>query len=222
MHRLVLCLLAGTLLAPASGSGKHPLTGRDYAGVMGAGGADWLIRPEREQEEQPNLAVELMGVRKGMTVADVGAGAGYFSVKLARKVGPEGVVFATDIQPRMLELLRDYAAQHGLTNIRPVLSEPQDAALPHNQVDLALLVDVYHEFSHPREMLRSIRRALKPGGRLVLIEYRKEDPSVPILEDHRMSVKTVRAELEPEGFVLDKLYSRLPRQHLFVFKRKSE
>ncbi len=222
MDRFVLLLLAGALLAPSSEPGKHPVTGRDYAGVMGAGGADWLIRPEREQEEQPDLAVELMGVRKGMTVADIGAGAGYFSVKLARKVGPEGVVFATDIQPRMLELLQDYAAKRGLTNIRPVLSEPQDAALPHNQVDLALLVDVYHEFSHPREMLRSIRRALKPDGRLVLLEYRKEDPSVPILEDHKMSVKTVRAELEPEGFVLDKLYSQLPRQHLFVFKRKSE
>jgi ubiquinone/menaquinone biosynthesis C-methylase UbiE len=122
----------------------------------------------------------------------------------------------------MLDLLRDYASKLGLTNIRPVLSEPHDAALPQGQVDLALLVDVYHEFSHPREMLRSIRRSLKADGRLVLLEYRKEDPSVPILEDHKMSVKTVRAELEPEGFVLDKLYSQLPRQHLLVFRKKAD
>ncbi len=212
---LVCLLTAG--LAPAKE--KHPVTGRKYADVMGAGGAGWLIRPERAAEERPDLALELIGIEEGMTVADIGAGAGYFSVKIARKVGEAGIVYANDIQPRMLEYLRAYARQNEVTNISPVLGEVDDPKLPHGQIDLALLVDVYHEFSHPQQMLRGIRQALKPGGRLVLLEYRKEDPAVPIKEDHKMSVFTVKREVEPEGFQFERLIPDLPRQHILIFKK---
>jgi ubiquinone/menaquinone biosynthesis C-methylase UbiE len=144
---------------------------------------------------------------------------GYFSVKMARKVGPSGVVYATDIQPQMLEYLDAYMRQNEVTNVRPVLGTVDDPKLPEGSVDLALLVDAYHEFSHPREMLQGIRRALKPDGRLVLLEYRKEDPTIPIKEDHKMSVKTVKKEVEPEGFRFDRLIPDLPRQHILVFRK---
>jgi 2-polyprenyl-3-methyl-5-hydroxy-6-metoxy-1,4-benzoquinol methylase len=199
---------------------KHPVSGRKIADVMGAGGAAWLTRPERSEEENPDLAVSLLGLEPGMTVADIGAGVGYFSVKMARKVGPDGIVYATDIQPKMLEYLEAYARQNQVENIRAVLSEPDDPKLPAGTIDLVLLVDVYHEFSHPSEMLQGIRRALKPDGRVVLLEYRKEDPDLPIKEDHKMSVKMVKKELEPEGFQFDELITSLPRQHILIFKKK--
>ena len=210
--------LLALLLAPAPAQTVHPVTGRPIAVVMGMGGADWLVRPEREQEEAPDAALDAISIARGSTVADVGAGAGYFTWRLAARVGPAGKVWATDIQPEMLELLRRNADSRGFHNVEAVLGAADNPRLPRAALDLALLVDVYHEFSEPQKMLRGIRAALKPGGRLVLLEYRKEDPAVPIRAEHRMSVAEVRAEIEPEGFRFDKVLETLPRQHILIFR----
>ncbi len=192
----------------------HPVTGRRYAGVMGIGGADWLVRPEREAEEQPDKALDAIGIAKGSTAADIGAGAGYFTWRLAERVGPTGKVYGNDIQPQMLELLRKNIEQRGLRNVEPVLGAVDDPKLPADAVDLVLLVDVYHEFSAPQAMLRKIRESLRKDGRLVLLEYRAEDPKVPIRPEHKMTVAQVKAELEPEGFRLERVSDVLPRQHI--------
>lgn len=204
--------------APAQ-DGRHPITGRVYAGVMGVAGADWLERSEREREENPRLAVQLLDLRSGMTVADIGSGSGYYTALLSRAVGDAGKVYATDIQPGMLRLLQERVQREKLTNVESVLSTPTDPKLPDASLDLALLVDVYHEFSEPQRMLRKIRAALKPGGRLVLLEFRKEDPGVPIRPEHKMSVAEVRAELEPEAFRFERVLNDLPWQHILIFRR---
>ncbi|BDC51816.1 methyltransferase type 11 [Bryobacterales bacterium F-183] len=197
----------------------HPVTGRKYAQVMGYGGADWLERPEREWEENPGKALDVLGLKKGMVVADVGAGTGYFSVRMARKVGPEGKVYASDLQEPMLQRLARNMAREKIKNVEPVLATEMDPNLPANAIDLILMVDVYHEFSYPQEMLRKMRAALRPDGRLVLLEYRKEDPSIPIRPEHKMSVKEVKAELEAEGFRLKENIGILPRQHILIFTK---
>ena len=196
----------------------HPVTGRHIAPVMGAGGADWLVRPEREAEEAPDAALDAIGIPRGATVADVGAGAGYFTWRLADRVGPSGKVYANDIQPEMLDLLRKNIAARHLANVETVLGVEDDPKLPPGRIDLVLLVDVYHEFSQPQKMLRKMRDSLKPDGRLVLLEYRKEDPSIPIRPEHKMSVGDVRAEVEPEGFRFEKNLDTLPRQHILIFR----
>jgi ubiquinone/menaquinone biosynthesis C-methylase UbiE len=197
----------------------HPVTGRRYAGVMGVAGADWLVRPEREEEERPDVALDAIGIAKGSTVADIGAGAGYFTWRLAERVGPSGKVYGNDIQPKMLDLLRKNMEQRKLTNVEPVLGAVDDPKLPRDGVDLVLLVDVYHEFSAPQTMLRRIRESLRKDGRLVLLEYRAEDPKVPIRPEHKMTVAQVKAELEPEGFRLEKVSDALPRQHILIFRK---
>jgi ubiquinone/menaquinone biosynthesis C-methylase UbiE len=197
----------------------HPVTGRRYAGVMGIAGADWLVRPERDAEEQPDVALDAIGVAKGSTVADIGAGAGYFTWRLAERVGPSGRVYGNDIQPKMLELLRTNMAARKITNVEPVLGAVDDPKLPRDGVDLVLLVDVYHEFSAPQAMLRRIRESLRKDGRLVLLEYRAEDPKVPIRPEHKMTVEQVNAELEPEGFRLERVSEALPRQHILIFRK---
>jgi ubiquinone/menaquinone biosynthesis C-methylase UbiE len=217
MRRAVCLLLLAVYLAPAQST--HPITGRQYAGVMGIGGADWLVRSEREQEEAPDAALDAIGIEKGSTVADIGAGAGYFTWRLAERVGPQGKVYATDIQPEMLDLLRRNMAERKLANYESVLGAIDDPKLTPGRIDLVLLVDVYHEFSEPQKMLRGIRASLKPGGRLVLLEYRKEDPTVPIRPEHKMTVKQVRAEVEPEGFTFAKALETLPRQHILIFRK---
>ena len=214
-----LLLGALTLAVPGLAADTHPITGRRYAGVMGVGGAPWLERAERESEERPRAAIRLLNLKPGMAVADVGAGSGYYTELLARTVGPSGKVYATDIQPGMIALLRQRIARAKLTNVEPVLSTESDTRLPAASLDLILLVDVYHEFSNPQEMLRQLRAALKPGGRLVLLEFRKEDPDVPIRPEHKMSVAEVRAELEPEGFTFDKVLPDLPWQHILIFHK---
>ena len=186
---------------------------------MGIGGADWLVRPERESEESPNTALDAIGIRKGSTVADIGAGAGYFTWRMAERVGPEGTVYAEDIQPGMLDLLKKNVAARGLNNVKTVLGKVDDPRLPAGKVDLVLLVDVYHEFSQPQKMLRHIRESLKPDGRLVLLEYRQEDPKVPIRPEHKMSVQQVKAEIEPEGYRFETSLETLPRQHILIFTR---
>jgi ubiquinone/menaquinone biosynthesis C-methylase UbiE len=188
---------------------------------MGIGGADWLARPEREAEESPGVALDAIGIAKGTIVADVGAGSGYFTWRLAQRVGTGGKVYATDIQPEMLHLLRKNMARRKLANFEVVLGVEDDPNLPLARMDLILLVDVYHEFSSPQKMLQGMRSALKPAGRLVLIEYRKEDPGVPIRPEHRMSVAEVKAEVEPEGFRLERVLEDLPRQHILIFTKRS-
>jgi ubiquinone/menaquinone biosynthesis C-methylase UbiE len=197
----------------------HPATGRKIAPVMGMGGADWLVRSERESEEAPDAALDALGIRQGSVAADVGAGVGYFTWRLAERVGPGGKVYANDIQPAMLERLKKNMAAHGLTNVETVLGAEDDPRLPPGKIDLVLLVDVYHEFSRPQKMLGKIRESLKPDGRLVLLEYRKEDPKVPIRPEHKMSVAEVKAEIEPEGFRFEKSLETLPRQHIIIFSR---
>jgi SAM-dependent methyltransferase len=218
--RLVSLLGLAAFLWPAQAfQGVHPLTGRRIAPVMGVAGADWLDRPERESEENPEAALDALGLNAGMVVADIGAGTGYMSLRIARRVGPTGKVYANDLQPEMLRLLRLNAARAKLNNVETVLGGPSDPKLPKGQIDLVLLVDVYHEFSDPQSMLRGIRESLKPDGRLVLLEYRKEDPSIPIRPEHKMSVAEVRTELEPAGFVLGPVIERLPRQHILILTK---
>jgi len=211
-------ILALVFCVAAFAQGVHPVTGRQYAGVMNAGGAGWLSRPEREFEEQPDKAVDLLGLSKGMTVADIGCGSGYMTWRLAVCVGPHGKVYANDIQPKMLDLLRQNMQHRKLINVEPVLGTADDPKLPSGALDLALLVDVYHEFSEPQTMLRQIRESLKPEGRLVLLEYRAEDPTVPIRPEHKMTVAQVKAEVEPEGYRQDRVLEDLPRQHILIFR----
>lgn len=201
------------------GQAEHPVTGRRIAPVMGMGGADWLERSERELEEMPDTALDAIGLRSGMIVADVGAGVGYFSIRMAKRVGPDGKVFANDVQPEMLVLLRERAAKAKVQNIETVLGTEADPKLPKGAMDLILMVDVYHELSQPQSMLRKLRTALKPDGRLVLLEYRKEDPRIPIRPEHKMSIEEVKAELGAEGYQFDKVLEDLPRQHILIFKK---
>jgi predicted methyltransferase len=205
-----------SFVARLSANPAHPLTGRRVAGI--ATDAQWMDRASREDEEQPERALDLIGITPGMIVADVGAGSGYMSMRLARRVGPRGKVYANDLQPSLLQILKSKLQQEHLSNVELVFGTEDDARLPASAIDLALLVDVYHEFSQPQRMLQSIRRALKPDGRLVLVEYRKEDPGIPIAELHRMSVADARAEVEAEGFTFDKAIEQLPRQHIIVFR----
>lgn len=198
---------------------EHPLTGRHIAPVMGAAGASWLDRSEREREEQPGKALDLMDIRPGMTVADVGAGTGYMTLRIAKRVGPSGKVYANDIQPEMLDKLDDNARRANLNNIETVLGSEADPKLPAGRMDMVVMVDVYHELSRPEEMLQAIRRSLKPDGRLVLVEYKKEDPSIPIRPDHKMSLSDIKTEVEAEGYKLDKVIDTLSRQHIVFFRK---
>ena len=184
---------------------------------MGYQAAAWLERPERVREEEPDLALNILNVAKGSSVADVGAGSGYWTVKLAERVGPSGRVFATDLQPQMLDILGPRLTARGITNVTLVQGAVDDARLPPASVDLELMVDVYHELSQPQAILRSLRTALKPGGRLVLLEYRKEDPSIPIKFEHKMSVAEAKLEVEHEGFTLAAVDEKLPWQHILIF-----
>lgn len=204
---------------PVEAQLTHPVSGRQIAPVMGVGGAGWLERAERETEERPKLAIQLLDIEPGMVVADVGAGSGYYTVMLAAKVGSSGKVFASDIQRGMLDLLNRRLAREKIRNVETLLATGTDPKLPLASCDLILLVDVYHELSEPQAMLRKLRAALKPDGRLVLLEFRQEDPNVPIRPEHKMSVAVVRAELEPEGFRFEKVLPDLPWQHILVFRK---
>jgi ubiquinone/menaquinone biosynthesis C-methylase UbiE len=215
----VVALFAIAAVATAQ-SGVHPLSGRRYAATMSVEGADWLDRSERDQEEDPDRAIDVLKLQKGATVADIGAGSGYMTEKLSKKVGAMGKVYAADIQQGMIDLLNKRIAKRKLTNVTPVLSAQDDPRLPAEAIDLVLMVDVYHELSQPQLMLRHIKAALKPSGRLALVEYRKEDPSIPIRPEHKMSVAEAKLEVEAEGFKLTTTNEDLPRQHVLIFNKQ--
>ena len=184
---------------------------------MGVEGADWLIRPERIQEEEPDRMLAALNIPKGSVVADIGAGVGYHVWRLAEIVGPTGKVIGEDIQPGMIALMKKNIEARKLQNVEVVLGTPEDPKLPRAAVDLVLMVDVYHEFSDPVPMMRQIQRAMKPNGRVVLVEFRKEDLNVPIQPLHKMSVQDVRSELEPLGFKFQQALEFLPWQHILIF-----
>ena len=219
MKRTLLALLLAALTPTiaAQSPGVHPLTGRQYALPMSAAGAGWLERDERQREENTELSLRLLDVVPGSVIADIGAGSGYYSSRLARIVGPAGRVYANDIQPAMLDIIRGRIERERIPNIALVLGTTTDPRLPRAAVDLAIMVDVYHEFSEPQVMLRRIRESLKPMGRLILLEYRGEDPRVPILPAHKMTVAQAKTEVEAEGFTLTTVKEDLPWQHVLIF-----
>lgn len=196
--------------------------GRRIAEVMSYQGADWLFRDSRVQEEQPESMLDALKIARGATVADIGAGAGYTSMRLARRVGPEGTVLATDVQPEMLAMLAENMKLAGIKNVRPIRASQTDTKLPAGQVDLAIMVDVYHEASEPETLLKGLREALKPRGRLVLVEFRGEDPEVPIKPEHKMTLRQARREVEPQGFEFKESLEFLPWQHIIIFEKPAE
>ena len=215
-------IAAAILVVAVFAQGTHPVSGRRIAGVMGHEAAAWLERPEREQEEAPSRAIAALNIRPGQAIADVGAGSGYYTLLLAAAAGPRGRVYATDIQPEMLALIGKKIEAKPLGNVELILGTETEARLPAAAIDLALMVDVYHELAQPQAFLRSLKGALRPDGRLVLIEFRKEDASVPIRPEHKMSVREARVELEAEGFRFDRVIDVLPWQHILIFRRPAE
>jgi FkbM family methyltransferase len=199
------------------GIGKFYM-GREIARVMGHEGADWLERPERLETETPDQVVRQMGLKGTDVVADIGAGTGYFSFRISRVVA-QGKVYAVDIQPEMLAIIEQRKKALKFDNVVSVLGTEMDTKLPAQEVDIALLVDAYHEFSYPREMMESIVRSLKPGGHVVQVEYRAEDPTVPIKRLHKMSVEQARKEMEAVGLKWKETKGFLPQQHFIVFER---
>ncbi len=198
---------------------KKSYLGRIVAQPMGHQGAPWLIRPERDQEENATESFEKLGLKPGMVACDLGCGNGYWTLPMARDVGAKGIIYAVDIQREMLQKLRQRADRFDLKNIRPVLGTIDDPKIPVGELDLVLMVDVYHEFSHPVSMLWEIRRSLKPDGVIALLEYREEDPTVPIKPLHKMSKRQIMKEYEANGFQLVREYNELPWQHLMFFGR---
>ena len=202
----------------ADGIGKRYM-GREIAGVMGWQGAAWLEREEREREERTDLLLRALQLRPGMVVADIGAGTGYLSRRMAPAVMPSGRILAVDVQPQMVRLLQESVRQSGLQQIEPRLGAEDDVKLPAASVDLALMVDVYHELAWPHEVLASIVRALKPGGLLVFVEYRAEDPNVPIKALHKMSEMQIKREAVVHPLAWVRTVGTLPWQHLVVFRK---
>ena len=228
----LIALLAAVALSPlvpgrpAEASGaegpqapQSEYKGRRIAQTMSFHGAPWLIRPERDREENTKLLIGALQVKEGQTIADIGCGNGFYTLQLAKLVGSNGRVLAVDIQPEMLALLDERASEAGIENIEPVLGAPADPKLPAEKVDLVLLVDVYHEFSYPERMLAALRASLKPTGRIALAEYRMEDPSVPIKLLHKMSKRQILKEYRANGLTLVQEFDELPWQHLMFFSR---
>ena len=202
------------------GIGKFYM-GREIAHVMGHQAADWLERPEREQEERPDLAVAALNLKPGQSIADIGAGTGYYTRRMARIVGEKGAVYAVEIQQEMLDLLTNKMAELKIKNVKPILGTVTNPNLPPAALDLALMVDVYHEFDHPYEMVEALSRSLKPGGRLVFVEFRGEDPKVPIKPLHKMTETQIKKEMAVHPLEWVESIETLPWQHIFVFKRKA-
>jgi ubiquinone/menaquinone biosynthesis C-methylase UbiE len=201
-----------------NGIGKFYL-GREIAHVMGPGGIIWLERAEREREERPQLVLDALQIQPGQSVVDLGCGSGYYAFRMSNLVGASGKVFAVDIEERMLQFVRERAQREGITNITPVRATASDPNLPPNSVDLLLMVDVYHELEFPFEVMQKVREALKPGGRVALVEYRAEDPKVMIKEVHKMTQKQIIKEMKAVGLRHSKTVSTLPLQHLAIFEK---
>jgi SAM-dependent methyltransferase len=230
VSRLFIVLLLLSLAAPAlaqddtrprKAKKTRPLTeymGREIAMTMHYAGAEWLLRNEREREERCSLLLDNLGLKTGMTVCDMGCGNGFYALPIAKLLGPRGRVLAVDIQPEMLFLLRERMELEGIRNITPILGSVDDPYLPEGTVDLAILVDVYHEFGFPEEMLAALRKSLKPTGRIVLVEFRAEDDDVPIKPEHKMTKKQVNRELTANGFKLESEFGELPWQHVMFFQ----
>jgi ubiquinone/menaquinone biosynthesis C-methylase UbiE len=191
--------------------------GRRIAQTMHYRGAPWLIRDNRENQERCSLMLANLGATPGMTVCDMGCGNGFYALQMAKMVGKEGTVLGVDIQPEMLKLLNERAKKAGITNIKPILGTVADPKLPKGEVDIILCADVYHEFSYPEQMLAAMRAALSPTGVVVMLEFREEDPRVPIKPLHKMSKAQVNKELTANGFKLVKEYDKLPWQHMMFY-----
>jgi precorrin-6B methylase 2 len=207
------------LIHNPDGTGKFYM-GREIAQVMGPGGIPWLDRPAREEEEQPGKVIDALELREGELVADLGAGSGYFTFRIAPKVGKAGKVLAVEIQDEMLETVRERATALKVANVEAVKASETDPHLPARAVDLVLMVDVYHELSYPFEVMTQVRKALKPGGRMVFVEYRKEDPKVPIKEVHKMSVEQLEREMSAVGLARVRTVETLPWQHIVIFEKR--
>ena len=233
MHKLKPCILLFALLSLSMfslGQDRYKIRsgdpngikkwymGRQIAQVMSHYGIDWLEREERQREENTSLLLKNLAVKPGMFIADIGAGSGYHSALLSKMVG-SGKVFAVDVEPEMIAYLNERIKKEKLSRIVPVLSTEQKVSLPENTIDMMLLVDVYHEFSYPYEMALSMRSALKPGGKLVLVEFRSEDSTVPIKTIHKMSEAQAIKEFKAAGFRFDKNIDNLPWQHCLVFTK---
>ncbi|EHC18172.1 class I SAM-dependent methyltransferase [Fischerella thermalis] len=199
------------------GIGKYYM-GREIAKVMGHTGAAWLERPSRETEEKPSKILDALHLKSTDVVADIGAGTGYLSFRIAPKV-PQGKVLAVDIQPEMLDIINFFKQELNVTNVEAVLATPTNPNLPPASVDLALMVDAYHEFEYPREVMQAIVKALKPDGRVVLVEYRGENPLIMIKGLHKMTQKQVKKEMQAVGLVWRETKNLLPQQHLMVFAK---
>ena len=200
------------------GIGKRYM-GREIAGVMGWEGAQWLERESRAREERPELLLRELPLTAGMTVADIGAGTGYYTWQLAKQVGPDGRIYAVDVQPEMIKILDSQMAKRGVRNVVSVLGSETTVRLPLSSIDLAIMVDVYHELAYPSEVLHSIVGALKPGGHVVFVEYRAEDPAVAIKPLHKMSEAQVRREATAHGLKWERSIESLPLQHAIVFRK---
>lgn len=210
-------LLALLLVVPAFADAAP----RTPAPVMTFHGADWLERPEREAEERPAEVIAAMGLKPGDVVADIGCGTGYFARRFAKAVGDTGKVYGVDIQPEFIDMLKANCAKEKISNVVPTLGTETDPLLPEASCDWIFLADVYHEFQHPKEMLAAMRKALKPTGRICLVEYRLlGDTAKHIKAEHRMSVKQVLAEWQPAGYELEDLLAFLPAQDIFVFHKR--
>ena len=203
-----------------NGTGKVYM-GREISQVMGHRGANWLERPARETKERPDLLVDSLPLDPTDTVADIGAGTGYLSFRVAPRV-PQGNVLAVDIQPEMLSMIRERIADRNVDNVTPVRGTVTDPQLPADSVDLAYMVDAYHEFSHPYEMMTALYEDLTPGGRVVLVEYRREDPSIPIKTLHKMTEAQAKKEMRVAGYEWVRTLEMLPRQHFMVFRKPVE
>ncbi|HYX38553.1 MAG TPA: class I SAM-dependent methyltransferase, partial [Oligoflexus sp.] len=218
MNHLIYILLLGCLHSPGlwAGSAAKTYMGRELADVMGPAGIEWLERDSRESEERLTLLMTALALKPGMQVADIGAGSGVITRMMASRVLPGGMIYAVDIQQEMLDRLTQENTKAGIKNVKPVLGGIKSPKLPPGSQDLILMVDVYHEFSHPFEMMKSTTEALKKGGLLALVEYRGEDPKVPIKADHKMTVAQIRKEMGRKELNLEfvRVDSSLPRQHL--------
>lgn len=223
--RIFLVLILFTALLRAEEPAPPALTeykGRTIAQTMHWTGAEWLMRATREQEENAATLIKELRIQPGWTICDLGCGNGYHALTMAKLTGEKGSILAVDIQPQMLEMLAGRASGRGLKNIKTILGDYHDPKLPPASCDLILLVDVYHEFSHPEHQLRAMHRALKPDGRIALVEYRAEDPEVPIKPEHKMSKEQIRKEWLPMGFEIDREFDGLPWQHLIFFKKAAK